>query len=311
MAHYYTLGAELPGLKQEQTSLSYSSLELWEGMMRPQFSKKDIRQMELLFLQEDNKTLIRLLKGLPVEAPTVPVALGEETLATLIRAVDERRDEENDEPTPIPDNVPEYMVRFVRDYLDGKFDQDASKGFAEDFLAVAYYDHIRKKAIGFVKKWVDLNARIANITAATTAKKFGLDISSYLVGDSSLTEILRLSSWADLQFLPESDLLQEIVRVSEESNLYLKERHLDTIRWKFLEEVVFSDTFSIEAMMVYFLKTRIIERWTTLDKEQGEAAFRSLISHLNSDGKQKLANFIESTKSKSKNSANNQQTETV
>lgn len=311
MAHYYTLGAELPGLKQEQTSLSYSSLELWEEMMRPQFSKRDIRQMELLFLQEDNKTLIKLLKGLPSETPTVPVALGEETLRTLIRAVEERRDEENDEPTPIPENVPAYMVRFVEEYLEGKFEQNGAKGFAEDFLAVAYYDYIRKKAIGFVKKWVDLNAHIANIMAATTAKKFGLDISSYLVGASPLTEILRLSSWTDLQFLPGSDTLQEIIKVAEESNLYTRERHLDTIRWRFLDEVVFSDTFSIEAMMVYFLKTRIIERWTTLDKEQGEIAFRTLISSLNSDGKQKLANFVESTKNKSKGVADNQQTEKV
>lgn len=311
MAHYYTLGAELPGLKQEQTSLSYSSLELWEEMMRPQFSKRDIRQMELLFLQEDNKTLIKLLKGLPTEIPTVPVTLGEDTLSTLILAVEERRDEENDEPTPIPENVPAYMVRFVEEYLEGKFEQNGAKGFAEDFLAVAYYDHIRKKAIGFVKKWVDLNARIANIMAASTAKKFGLDISSYLVGASPLTEILRLSSWTDLQFLPGSDTLQEIIKVSEESNLYTRERHLDTIRWRFLDEVVFSDTFSIEAMMVYFLKTRIIERWTTLDKEQGEMAFRTLISSLNSDGKQKLANFVESTKNKSKSVADNQQTEKV
>lgn len=296
MGHYYTLGAELPDLKMDQGSLAYSSMQMKEMMME-RFSERDKKQLQLLFLEEDNRILMRLLKGQPVEEEhQVPMTLGVKTLQKMIEEIEKyiQEDPEEDEYHRLKEALPSYLFEFAENYLRGAYKE--SDRFAEDILQVAYYNYLQKRANGFLKEWFDLNRDIANILAAQTAKKFDLDIERFILGDAPLADILKMSSWGDLASLDNNDAIQEVLKIAEEPSLQKKEKRLDAFRWHYLEEKTFADVFSLDAMVTYYLQTRIIERWTMLDREQGEAAFREMIHNLNRDGKQQLADFVERTK---------------
>jgi hypothetical protein len=71
--------------------------------------------------------------------------------------------------------------------------------------------------------------------------------------------------------------LPELQRIAEESDLMVREKKIDLLKWKWLEEQTFFKTFDIESVYAYLLKLEMIERWVTLDKETGDKTFREIV----------------------------------
>ena len=64
----------------------------------------------------------------------------------------------------------------------------------------------------------------------------------------------------------------------DEPNMLEREKKIDELRWKYLEENSFFQYFQIENILVYLLKTQIISRWKSLNKESGSLVLREMIS---------------------------------
>lgn len=291
MGSYYTLGASLPDLRVDDTKTEISTQEFVETL-RGEAGKRDRELIDLILLQGDNRRLIALLKEKPLPVLYSPTAIGEEELR---RYVESMKDPEEDEEVDTS-HIPGYMQRFVKQYLSGKW--SSVPYFPEDILQGMYLEHVSKRADEFVNQWFQLHQYITNVLAAMTAKKFELDRKKYLVGDTELVEILRSGSWGELKHLDDSDIIQQIVKIGEEASLEHKERRIDELKWKILDNLTFADPFSIDAMIAYLLKLQILERWIVLDRERGKQRLQKLLDELKKQGKEELEDFLDHSQKK-------------
>ncbi len=310
MADYYTLGAQLPTLKQgDYRAHQLTSREFVELLME-QGSKSDRKQVGLLLLREDNTLLLQILRGEEVVVPQHKMyVLGEDKLRFLVEATKQRLEAERNAVTEyqeleyprLPKYVyPQYMEEFVVRYLTEQHDGVAQPFFYADLLLMSYAKHVQREGNSFLRRWFKLEQDIAATLTAVTADKFKLDRKLYILGDSPLYKLLQAGDWNEISYIPEGELVGAMRRIAEEDNLAVREQKIDDYKWRLLDEEIFTDIFSINAMLVYLLKLQILERWEKLDKVQGEQQFREIVSSLNRDFKQEMDDFKKSLKSHAK-----------
>jgi hypothetical protein len=91
---------------------------------------------------------------------------------------------------------------------------------------------------------------------------------------------LRTSNARDFGLGSEVEYLEQLVKISETSELLDRERKIDQLRWDWMEEATFFDYFTVERLFVFLQQLEMIERWISLDKERGSQMFRSMIAAL-------------------------------
>ena len=119
-----------------------------------------------------------------------------------------------------------------------------------------------------------------NILAALTARKFKMEVAPLIVGDTEVCEILRTSNARDFGLGSEVEYLEQLVKISETSELLDRKRKINQLRWDWMEEATFFDYFTVERLFVFLQQLEMIERWISLDKERGSQMFRSMIAAL-------------------------------
>jgi hypothetical protein len=158
-----------------------------------------------------------------------------------------------------------------------------NEALAADRLAALYYEYAMKCDNRFVASWFEFNLNINNILIALTCRKFKWEVAPRIVGHTEVCEALRTSSARDFDLAGEVDELEALLKVSEIVDLLEREKKLDALRWNWMEEATFFDYFTIERLFVFLLKLEMIERWSALDKEAGNRAFRSVIDSLKNE----------------------------
>jgi len=86
------------------------------------------------------------------------------------------------------------------------------------------------------------------------------------------------------------------LQIVEIDDLMMREKRLDMLRWKWLDENTFFKTFDIESVIAYMLRLEMIERWVVLDKAGGEKTFRQLVSAMKQESVDTLEEFKEKNK---------------
>ena len=97
------------------------------------------------------------------------------------------------------------------------------------------------------------------------------------MGDTEICEALRTSGARDFGLSGEMDFLDQLVKISEITELVEREKKLDALRWNWMEEAIFFNYFTIERIFAFLLELEMIERWISLDKERGNQLFSSII----------------------------------
>ena len=133
---------------------------------------------------------------------------------------------------------------------------------------------------GFVRKWYEFNLNMNNISAAITARKYNLDIQKVIVGTGDVANALRTSGARDWGLSQEVECFEDMARLTEEDDLSQRERKADLIRWRWLEDNTFFNYFSVEKLFSYMVRLGMVERWSSLDREEGQKLFRKLIGDL-------------------------------
>ncbi len=295
MAEYYTLGASLPTLRLDDLkTIGFTSSEFVDEL-RSQAPSGDQKQLDLMLLPEDNRTLLALLQGNPIPESGHPYAIGPVKLKALVDLLRSREPDAVD-PFEVQEEVnkrdyPTYIIDFAREYLTDEVSQRPPEYFYEDILANAYYDYVEREGNKFVRTWKALERNIILVLAAITVKRFDLDARKLIIGESELVRLLRSGNWSDVSFLEEGDVVTEITRISEEENLSTREHKIDDFKLRFLDNLTFADTFSINAMLAYLERLLILERWANLDKELGASRFKEIVGTLNSEAREGLDDF--------------------
>ena len=152
----------------------------------------------------------------------------------------------------------------------------------EDVLSSYYYDYATKCRNSFVAEWFTFNLNVNNILVALAARKYKMNIADAVVGDDEIAEALRTSGARDFGLTGALDYFESVQRLSENSRLQERERQLDDIRWKWLDDNSVFNYFSVEKLFGFLIKLSIIERWMALDAEAGMKRYNEMIAALKS-----------------------------
>ena len=172
---------------------------------------------------------------------------------------------------------PSYLYDFIAQYLALPADELYK---AENLLASAYYAYAMKSKNPFIASWFEFNLNINNILAAFAARKYKMNVAEVIVGDTDVCEMLRTSNARDFGLSETLDYFEPLQRLVETDDLVEREKKVDQLKWKWLEDASFFHYFTVERLFVFLLQLEMIERWVLLDKEKGSELFRQMIQNL-------------------------------
>ena len=267
MSAYYYLVAGLPDISLDDGKLNYT-VESFKSEIYPDLSAKDQHLIDLFYLKLDNENLLTLLRNKDANL----LRLGRYSAEELLQVIDVVR--EGDTPDA---KYPPYFYEFVSLYFTLTPD-DLYR--AEDLLAASYYSYAMKCDNKFVSSWFEFNLNINNIQAAFAARKYKMDVPSVIVGNTEVSDLLRTSNARDFGLNDVLSYFEPLQRIVEIEELVEREKKVDLLKWKWLEEESFFNYFTVERIFVFLLQLEMIERWISLDKERGSELFRQMIQSL-------------------------------
>ena len=271
MSKYYCLIAGLPDIHIDDQKLTYSVASFKDDIYE-QLSAKDRKLFDLFFLKYDNANLLHLLAGNDDALDERGLMSGDE-LSNIVKQLKE------DEP--VKNLKAPYFQPFIASYFQEK--NNAQQPLPEDELSALYYAYAIANSNSFVREWYAFNLNLNNLLIASAARKFNFDASRFIVGDNEVAKQLRTSSARDWGLNGVIDYVDEVMRLSDESDLTERERKIDQLKWNWLEEHAFFHFFTVERLFAYMLQLELIERWYRLNKEEGEARLREMIARLKSE----------------------------
>lgn len=286
MGKYYYLIAGLPNIALDDSKLAFTVADFRaeiEGML----TASDKKLIDLFYLKYDNRNLLAHAKW-PDRDPDERGSITYDEFNALYKAL------KDEEKPPRNKRLPPYFEVFFRMYLEEEAQADKTAGASipwEDRLAALYYAYALKSSNAFVAAWFELNLNINNVLTAITCRKYGLDKAAYIVGDNEVAESLRTSNARDFGLGDAVEYLPELQRIAEETDLIAREKKLDLLRWKWLDEHTFFKPFDIESVFAYLLKLEMIERWVSLDRTTGEQTFRRLVGAMKKGSENALEEF--------------------
>ncbi|MEG1543151.1 MAG: DUF2764 domain-containing protein [Tannerellaceae bacterium] len=283
MSKYYYLISGLPTIALDDSKLTYSVLD-FRNELDGVLSYGDKKLIDLFFLKFDNKNVIEYANH-PDHDPDLRGSITFEEFNVLYEAL------KNEELPPINKHIPPYFLKFFKQYLAAEAKGDNVVLSWEDRLVAAYYGYAAKCRNRFVREWFELNLNISNMLTAITCRKHGFDKNDYIVGENDVAECIRTSNARDFGLGDMVDYLPALLRIAEESDLMMREKKIDLLKWQWLDDQTFFKPFDIESVFSYLLKLEMIERWVTLDRATGEKTFRSLVGAMKKGSVSALEEF--------------------
>ena len=272
---YYYFVAGLPDFSFDSTKLPFTVSE-FKDMLYDELKPDDKRLIDKYFLKADKDNLLRLLANKDAEIEGTGVFSREEMLNS-IASIKEDSFEKNK-------TLPNIFEVFIKQWL--KEDAESENKNWEDLLTALYMDYGTEAKNSLVSQWFTLNLNIGNILAAIYSRKYGLDVKQVVVGNNHIAKTIRSNAnLRDFGLEQELDYFETILRISEDTDIYERERKIDKFRWDWLEENTVFDYFNVEYLFAYLCKLQILERWVQLNAEEGERVFRELIANMKKEVK--------------------------
>ena len=270
---YYYFISGLPDFSFDSMKLPFS-VEEFREMLDEAIAPEDKKLMETYFLSYDNDNLFRLLEKKESEMGNRGI-LSHAEIEEVIQRVKEGDTIENKQ-------VPPYFEKAVRASLDEEITGHLKT--LEDLISSLYADYGMGVRNSLIAGWFEMNLNIGNILSALFARKYGMDVIQVVVGNNEIANLIRENANArDFGISRELDYYDDLLRIAEEPDIYERERKIDKFRWNWLEDNTLFDYFNIEYIFAYLCKLRILERWVSLNAEEGERVFRELITQLKNE----------------------------
>jgi hypothetical protein len=314
MAKYYALVAGLPIVTAEMQRPPVTTEEFYTELQSV-LTQQDRSYLELLRLGATHGALLNALfhegseanESSSIQKDEAEAQSDETTkvdlpilLQQVIKAAQEGK------RLPKQKLLPEYQIRFVYDLFfvpkrsawdDGLveptlIDRMGHNRLAlEDLLAQYYYEWAERSSSSFLQEWFRLNKNIRNILAVHTCRRLGWDPTRYIVGRGRVEEQFRTSKAKDFDLGEELPYLGEVLRIAEERDIARRERLIDLLKWRWMDEWTFVRVFDIDNVLCYYLRLSILERWSELDEATGERTFREIVLSLKGESAKVLEDF--------------------
>ena len=267
---YYYFVSGLPDFSFDSTKLPFTVSEFKE-ILYDELKQDDKKLIDKYFLEVDKENLLKLLSDKEAEMKETGVYSREEMLGT-INSIKESEDVKKE-------NIEPFFESFIRQWL--KEDAESESKNWEDILTSLYMDYGVSVKNSLVSQWFTLNLNIGNVLAAIYSRKYGMDVKQVVVGNNHIAKTIRANSGSrDFGLEQELDYFDAMLKISEETDIYERERKIGKFRWDWLDENTVFDYFNIEYLFAYLCKLQILERWVQLNAEEGERVFRELIANM-------------------------------
>ncbi len=272
---YYCFIAGLPDFSFDSMKLPFT-VEEFKLQLDEELKSEDKRLLNKYFLKYDNDNLLALLKNKDAAFNAMGTVPREE----MVDAVSKIK-----EDLPLKNkNIPAYQTDFIQTWLNE--DAQSENRLWDDLMSSMYMDYGIDVKNTLMSRWFELNLNIGNFLSAIYARKYGIDVSQVVVGSNTIAQTIRENANArDFGLSQELEYFDAVQRLSEETDIYERERKIDKFRWDWLEENTVFDYFNIEYIFAYLCKLQILERWVSLNAEEGERVFRELIQGLKNEVK--------------------------
>lgn len=270
MSNYYCLVAGLPDVAFDGNKPAYT-VERFKEEIYPELSVADAECVDLFFLERDNANMLNIMRHGDDAVIEQYGCYSREELEEIIFSA-----KNGDAPIK---GVPSYIYRFVEYYVAGEGNPNV---IWEDVLSSYYYDYATKCTNGFVADWFAFNKNVNNILVAFAARKYKMNIADAVIGDGEVAEALRSSGARDFGLTGMLDYFESVQRLNDNDRLQERERQLDDMRWKWLEDNSVFNYFTVERLFVFLLKLSIVERWEKLDADKGMQRYNEMIAELKS-----------------------------
>ena len=129
----------------------------------------------------------------------------------------------------------------------------------------------------FFNQWMEFELNLKNILLLLSNRKQPLPFSEIIIEANEIAAMMKENPSADFSTQPSIDFMNQAVKIIETENLIEREKKIDELRWKKLEEMTFFNYFTVEAILSFIIKLMIIERWTILKKEAGKDFLPSML----------------------------------
>lgn len=271
---YYSLVAGLEELILEADHKGFDAVALREEII-PELSKGDLRALRTFYAFYDVENVLAALSGKKTFNP-----LGNYSADQISEAIETIRQAKTDVDVVLPDWITRTLLAYHAKE-EGKSDDDidTSKNL-ENTLWKAFYEQCAVSPNRFVREWFAFDQTLRNISAAYIARNRKWSVAEQLVGEGDLVKALSQSSAGDFGLRGEIDYIESIIALLDTPNMLEKEQRLDQIRWTKAEELTTFDYFNLNTLLAYLAKANIIQRWTVLDRKQGEAMLNRLLAEL-------------------------------
>ncbi|MDR0698140.1 MAG: DUF2764 domain-containing protein [Tannerella sp.] len=291
MSKYYYLISGLPAISLEDTKLIYSVAD-FKAEIDPMLSVWDKKIVRWFFLKFDNQNLLAHLhyeRGRDFDERGI---FAEETLREICGLM------KTENRIPPGYYVPAYFEAFIRDYYAGLEELPVPEEHVlwEDRMSSLYYNEAVKCRNKFMSSWFEMNLNINNVMTAINCRNHGLEKERFIIGDNEVARQLRLSNARDFNITDSVGYMAEVMQISEEKDLRIREKRIDVLRWNWLEEHTLFRFFDIESVIAYLLRLEMIERWLTLDKASGGETFRNLVHTMKNESAETLGKFKENNR---------------
>ncbi len=272
---YYYFVAGLPDFSFDSTKLPFIVAEFKE-MLYDELKPDDRKLIDKYFLEADKENLLKLLANKDADIRDTGVYTREELLNSIASIKDSSLDK--------PKSLPNIFENFIKQWL--KEDAESENMNWENLLTSLYMDYGIEAQNSLVSQWFTLNLNIGNLLAAIYSRKYGFDVKQVVVGNNHIAKTIRSNAnLRDFGLEQELAYYDTILRISEDEDIYERERKIDKFRWDWLEENTVFDYFNVEYLFAYLCKLQILERWVKLNAEEGERVFRELIANMKKEVK--------------------------
>jgi len=259
--NYYCLVAGLQDINLDVHKLQFSQIAFRAELIR-ELHPNDYRLAELLFLPIDNANLLNLLQksGKPFDSK------GNFTL--------ERLEENLKEPFDLPD----YMAQFIQAFhAKTPLMPELSP---ENELTTLFYDYAANCGNAFMSEWFSFELNVKNILTALLSRKYSLPFEKQIIGSGEVSKAIKKSHARDFGLSGDLQYFDELANIARNDNVQEREKAVDALRWKYLDEATFFEYFTAEKVLSYTIKLGLVDRWLAIDKDHGTSLFKKLLQEL-------------------------------
>lgn len=230
-----------------------------------------------------------LLSGLPELVAGSPSPITMESLLTLFDEQLNKKDKQllRELCMSVDDQrISELIARYDdEDILNNDkpewWDELRQKLSEADIRATLLYEMGLKSKNSFIRDWYAFNQDMNNVLVASICRKHNFDIQKMIVGHNAIATTIRENyKKKDFGLSEVMDDYNVILSLAEISDLMVREKQMDALRFEWLEGRTEFDIFSVEQVFAYYLKVNMLNRWSLLTVEQGEQVFRSMVADM-------------------------------